>query len=177
MHHFDTGAVVCFERQILLSAYESSPDGRILAIGHSDLGLRQNAIELIDVGSGQSLGILPVKTNQPNLLRFSEDGLRIAVGLSGELQVWDVATQTRVATIGDFVAHVVSLALSPTGDVVAAWSRGKEISLWNVESREELAVIELDPQIRDMTFSPDGRSLTVVDRSGRLTVWDVQDLR
>jgi eukaryotic-like serine/threonine-protein kinase len=68
------------------------------------------------------------------------------------------------------------VAFSPDGKLLAAGCGTMDVRLWNVENREEVAVLrgQMD-EVRDVTFSPDGRFLAVAADGGdkRVHIWDV----
>ena len=68
------------------------------------------------------------------------------------------------------------LAFNPQGTLLAAGCGTFDVRLWDVASREEVAVLGGHrDEIRDVTFSPDGRFLAVATDGGdkRVHIWDV----
>jgi len=94
---------------------------------------------------------------------FSPGGKLLAAA-SGEgfVRIWDAATLQPIAPdLRGFLQGVGSIAFSPDGQRLVAGSDGKEaIKLWDVDSHEELLILEGQGSMFDVTaFSPDGAVL------------------
>lgn len=70
--------------------------------------------------------------------------------------------------------NIVSVALTPAGDVLAAAFDDHTIHLWNVNTREELfSLFGHDGLITGLRFTPDGKLLFSVSQDGTIRVWGV----
>ncbi|HWO60257.1 MAG TPA: WD40 repeat domain-containing protein, partial [Umezawaea sp.] len=149
-----------------------SPDGRVLAV---DLG---HVVRLWDVATSTRIGELDVDDGSYSRPAFSDDNRTLAVaGSSGEVEVWDLPTRSRVArlTSGRTGGDVTVSAFSPSGHLLATGDEGGDVVVWDVAARTPVAVVARHAGgVYSVAFSPDGRILASGGESGRLSLWDVE---
>ena len=146
-----------------------SHDGATLATASS------SGLKLWAVATGALLG--EMKTSVEGLA-WSADGAMIASarGFRGEgAEIWDVATRTRIATLGrkSFGADW-AVALNPDGRILAVGGFGPTVRLFDVRTGRLLH--ELDQAGAGgfrLEFSPDGRVLAVSGFEPVVSLWDV----
>ncbi|GAA0950874.1 protein kinase domain-containing protein [Nonomuraea longicatena] len=128
-----------------------SRDGRTLALA----GDRE--VSLWDPVAGRRLGRLPVRAK---LAAFSWNGTRLAVaaGRPDRVEVWDLATRTKVSTLD--TGPATGLALSPDGRTVAVAEDGTVALHTGGQVRRV-------PEVAGsgLAFRPDGRVLAVYGES------------
>ena len=144
-----------------------SPDGTVLASGGAD------AILLWDLAAQTSTATISVSAAS---VAFSPDGATLSSGSGDGVRLWDAATQTEVATYRHSDAGwgpgVNAVAFSPDGILVASGGDDTTVRLWNVETGENVAVLEGhgDP-VESVVFSTDGTLLaSVADLA--VNLWD-----
>ena len=152
------------------TALSFSPDGTLLAVADAT---DSPEVSLWDVTSRERVAALQPRGWDFRSLSFSPDGTLLAVGAGGggEVSVWNVATRQQVASFGD---RVYSLSFSSDGTLLATSEahNGKHtVSLWDVASRERVAILQPGHYIRSVSFSPDGTLLATTGASNQL--WDV----
>jgi WD40 repeat protein len=119
---------------------------------------------------------LDVQRSHPLSLAFSADGKRIAIGLTGEVQVWTTEPAEMLASIRLPGVPFTRTALSSDGSVLAASGhQSGTVWRWKIPARAGLGPFELPPlqagsQVRSLAFSPTGR-LAVVGHEGQAGVW------
>lgn len=94
----------------------------------------------------------------------SLDGRFVAMGLStGGIMIFDRAANHEARTLASHRAAVNSLLFSQDGRTLLSGSNDGTACLWNVESGQELFVLEdrHNNAITQLTFSPDGSTLSV----------------
>ncbi|NWF68064.1 MAG: WD40 repeat domain-containing protein [Chloroflexi bacterium] len=103
---------------------------------------------------------------------LSSDGARLLTGtLSGEVQLWDIASGELVRAFGEpseFLA-ISSVALSRDGQYVLSGSNDGRLWLWDMAADNPLwEVSGLPGALKHLDFAPDGRSALVAADRGLL---------
>ena len=143
------------------------PDGTLLASGQ--LG---STVRLWDGSTGRSLATLEGKELGGNSQSISPDGTVLVTKSStnGNLQLWDVAAERRIATLEHVGAS--SLTFSPDGTLLVS-GRNREVMLWDVETGTNLGTLE-GTGVTSMSFSPDGKTFASGGDNGVTLLWDLQ---
>lgn len=160
------------------------PNNVALALSHDGLRLAtlagkwwwekmpmEGTVKLWEVASAQEVRALG--SRRVAAAAFSPDGRFLAVGGSGDLDLWEVHTGKK-RTHG---THPTAIAFSPDGRFLAAGT-GKTILLWDVATDR----VQLLPgggyghTHIEIAFSPDSRWLAVGISQDAVRVWDVQKL-
>jgi WD40 repeat protein len=117
-----------------------SPNGRQALSCGSD-----GNILLWDVETGELLRRLNGHTGPVHAVTFSTDGLRaVSASADNTLRVWDLPTGREIHCFVGHTEAVTSVALAPTGDLVAlSGSRDASVRLWRLPT---VVVGRLDPE-------------------------------
>jgi WD40 repeat protein len=149
-------------------SFAYSPTNDLLAVSASAVsGLHE--VRILDATTGTPVFMIPGAYRKP---AFSWDGKTVATGgvfdgAQTYITLWDTELGRETARLtGD--AH--ALAFSPDGSILASSFRG--ITLWNVATRQEIAVLVDNNDASWLAFSPDGRILASGDETVKL--WDIE---
>ena len=106
---------------------------------------------------------------------FSPDGTTLAAGTAdGMIQLWDIATKTKTATLESSDYVVSEVAFSPDGTTLAAGMGDGTVTLWKVATETKTATLVAgDGAAYSVAFSPDGTTLATGMGDGTVTLWKV----
>ena len=152
-----------------------SPDGKTVAVA----ALRGGMVRLFSGDDGLPVGGgggRPIVT-QPELtaLALGPNSLLATAG-GGIVRLWNVDRESRTALPELPIAQNFTrkLKFSPQGNLLAIAGLGP-IELWDPVAHALVGVLKTTEQINDLAFSPDGKTLAVVDRAGMTSLWAVTD--
>lgn len=112
-----------------------------------------------------------------NIMRFSPDGTRLAVGTDIGVWLYDVPDAKETALFTEHPGQVNAIAFSTDGKILA--SGGDEnpvIQLWDLDTDTQLSTLTLPEEIQSistLTFAKDNTMLISLDKFGNITYWDV----
>ena len=112
-----------------------------------------------------------------NLMQFSPDGFRLAVGTDVGVWIYDVPGGKETALFTEHTGQVNTLAFSKDGKMLASGGFANPvIQLWDLETGSKLSTLKLAERyeaITALTFSEDNTRLISLDKLGKITHWDV----
>ena len=115
-----------------------------------------------------------------NLMRFSPDGTRLAVGTDVGVWVYDMLTGEAMALFTGHKGQISTLAFSSDGKILASGGfNNPVIQLWDAETGNKLSTLtpiekpHLIAVLTFVTFAQGDTTLISLDRFGRITHWDV----
>jgi eukaryotic-like serine/threonine-protein kinase len=158
-------------RPVVMMSLAVSPDGRLLATGHS-----QGKVKIWALGTGRERATMnPEISKDVCALRFSPDGQLVASATNdGTVKLWDVESGGARATLSGHLGPPLSIAFSPDGTCLATASTDRTVKMWSTATGSELATLQRHTsQVQAVAFSPDGRTLASGSEDGALKLWDV----
>ncbi|MXV78145.1 WD40 repeat domain-containing protein [Candidatus Poribacteria bacterium] len=162
--------------KVVGSAIAISPDGNVIAIGHS------NEIGLWDVKTAKQIARVrhkKISFVSVSLLAFSPDGELLAIEDDNDIHLWDTKTQQFRASLIGHESMVSVLKFSPDSKILASTSswyadQGTSVWLWDTTTGQHITTLLGHKEgVRLFEFSPDNNRL--VSTSGDLTIrlWDI----
>ncbi len=181
-----------------------SMDGSLVALGHVD-----GEISLVEFASGEELNSFSTGDTPVLALAFSPDGRTLVSSQCVEefvdrgnnpqcsrhdILFWDYGKGEVINTIevdqetvdvvqeADIFGHsdyIRALAINPSGQNLVTGSDDKTIMLWNIQSKQPVAVplAGHDAAVTSLAFSPDSATLASAGKDRKLLLWDTSTLQ
>ena len=137
-------------------------------------GFVSGQVQLLDLEGGRVIATLPAHTHPVLSLAFSPDGAVLASAAPDGIRLWDVAAQTRSATLP---VGAGSVAFSADGATLVSGSEDG-VRLWKVETQTE--VISFSQSWgrwgfggNAVAFAPDGILLAAGGDNTTVRLWEV----
>jgi type 1 glutamine amidotransferase len=157
----------------VVAAY--SPDGRTLATRGADGVVKIWDARTGEQGTGELVRELEPRRGRIVALSFAPDGRFLtAVADHRTIERWEVATGKVAGTTSlQEVARVLAFGAGKALTLAAQTS--KRLALWNLETGEPTTTFApLDPQVRYLALTPDGKTLAAATAKGAIHLWDVE---
>jgi WD40 repeat protein len=147
------------------------PGGRLLAAGSVE-----GPVRLWDAPTRSEAGLLTGHTRTCSVVAFRPDGVQLAsAGSDGTVRLWDVATRQPTAVLT--APPLYCLAYSADGRLLAAGSTNRSVTVWRVETPEQVGQVPLGGAVCGVAFSPDGTRLACACADNTIRLLDVATLR
>ena len=108
---------------------------------------------------------------------ITPNGQLLALGGSdSQIHIFDVASQTEIASMRGHLGSVWYVDISPDGNWLLSGGRDGTVRLWSLESFEPVALLgEHGGYVRGVTFSPDGKLAVSASADEMVKVWDIEN--
>jgi WD40 repeat protein/DNA-binding SARP family transcriptional activator len=147
-----------------------SPDDRLVATASN------GELLVYALPSGRLFGSDLVQGTMDDI-DFSSDGrLLAAVGLAGQIDVWNVQRQAPERTINQGGA-VYAVRFSPDGKLIAAGDSSGNVEFWDPVSGRRLpgTLAGGGGSVYSVSFDPSGHRLMTTSGDGDIRLWDLTD--
>ncbi len=151
-----------------------SPDGKRLAMQRQ---ATRPTVILMDVATRDVAATysssVEERAPESSGLAYTATGNQIALGVENSVVIWRPDDGTNQLLDGH-IGKVLCVCFHPSGSLLASGSRDRTIRLWNVASRDTLAVLEGHrDDVWDLVFSADGKTLFSCSHDGTVKAWQV----
>lgn len=150
----------------------------ITAISWSSVGntlaVTSGAGEVLLLHNDSDLLLQDASGSSIDSIAFSADGQWLAAGgQAGQIHLWLIATEKALApkTLMGDSAWIDRLQWHPHRNFLA-FNRGKKVQIWDADRAEMLTSLELDAQVQDIGWSPDGQHLAVAANT-LIHIWQI----
>ncbi|MBY0588342.1 protein kinase [bacterium] len=118
--------------------------------------------------------VIPVKNNLVIDIEFSPDGKELVGGLKyGTVAVWDTASNKLVREASVHLGDASAVRHSPlTGKL---WSCGDDGAIREWTGSDSRILTRITPGIKNMAFSPDGKTIASCNQWGQVSIVDVNN--
>ncbi len=171
-----------FRHESPIEAIAFSPDGKIVATGHSPIarlwdvatgktlaGGGSRDVRLWDVTTGEVVRLYQGPKYPITALALSPDGRVLTAtaptGIPGngthywDIHLWGAATGKELRRWSDGITRISSLAFSPDSKTLACGGENRHLRFWDVSSGKELSPFSALIVGESVAFSPDGKLL------------------
>jgi WD40 repeat protein/serine/threonine protein kinase len=156
------------------STVKFSPDGKLLAVGHS------KTTRVWRVDQREWAGIFE-HTDPVRAIDLNYDGTRLATASGSKLSLWETGTGRRVShplsgiDMNSKSANYVGspVAFNPAGTLLAVITSPKTVRLLDPSTGDPVGQpLTHDGGVQAVTFSPDGKRLATTSGSPGILLWD-----
>ena len=161
----------------ITSAIVFSPDGLLVAAGGRD-----QKVIVWDLDSGERSRELQIDLpDGVQSVAFSPDGASLAAGSADTniIKVWRTDTWESQGELEGHIQGIPSIVFSPDGHTIASASADRSVTLWHLQTQQELLTLLFEGPVRKVEFTPDERYLIVssLDLAGpMIRVWEIPTL-
>lgn len=164
--------------QSWLSSFEEDESPIVVDCGGSDLiavGCLDGTVRFFEWSRRENRKPCVVRDDPIRCLRFSPDGMRLAVGCdNGDVVVRDLSTDQDIAVLTGHTRNVLQVAFSPDGTRLATTSFDKTIRTWDLErGRQESLLTAHDSGACSVVYTADGKWLVSISEDGTIRFWSV----
>lgn len=162
------------KRETNVSVLVFSPDGKELIAGYES-----GDVQFYVAAGGAPLGRSIQLKTVPLALCHCEQGRLLAIGTdSGDIHLWELATNRERRAVKGHSGRVTSLASMPDGVTLVSAGRDRDVKLWDTVSGEPIT--RLTGHVRQVfavAISPDGKTIASGGLEGDVRLWRSQPPR
>ena len=148
-----------------------SPDGSFVATHSGD-----GTARVWDSNSGKEL--LKIMIPEPGGIAFDPTGKYLAVSnnslFDGSIEIWDLTSAQKTLTLAGHDQGTGEVAFYSNGTQLVSVGQDQKIKIWDVNSGNELLILEDTAPFYTLAISPDGSQIATGGRDGLAKVWDIE---
>lgn len=159
------------ESELELYGLAIAPDGRSLAVGGFERGVR---IWQDLAGSSPTSSLLE-DSSPVSALVYTPDGNMLAAGTSkGLIRLWDPASGLLLRTLKGHMDWVSGLVFTPDGESLISTSTDGTVRLWSVADGSQVHLLELGQPGASLALDPHGTLLALGAEDGKIYFWSLE---
>ncbi len=93
------------------------------------------------------------------------------------MRLWDAASGELLSTLGKHGGWVTCVLFTPDGHGLISGAKDKQVKIWDVKTRRELASFAPGLEVEGMAISPDGKTLGTSGWGLSVKLWDLASRR
>ena len=147
-----------------VDAVAVTPDGK-----YAISGSRDNTLRVWDLKSGMALRTMRGHTDSVRAVAVTPDGRSAISGsLDRTLKVWDIESEEELRTFEGHTSQIDAVAVTPDGKHAISASYDSTLKVQDIENGQILASFSGEDALIACAISPDGVTIVVGERSGRV---------
>jgi WD40 repeat protein len=149
-----------------------SPDGSVLAAGGDMSNIEVWRREQLLADATAPI-VLPGHTGRVNALEVSRDGRRLVSGSNDHsVRVWDLQSPASAPIQLDHPYFIYAATFDPKAEHVLSGCGDTNAYLWTLaDPQQPIVLAGAAGEVRDVAYSPDGRTLAAAASDGSVRVW------
>jgi WD40 repeat protein len=155
----------------LVHCVRYSPSGELLAIATS------NNIQIYNPGTRERVASVKGHRKLNFSLAWTPNGTHLLSGGDKNdptIRKWDSSTWQQVGhRWKGHTSHINTIAIHPTGTLVASASGDKHVRLWRLSDRQNIGIFEHSSPRYTVTFSVDGRHILSGGPDKKISEWEI----
>ncbi|MGI8905110.1 MAG: WD40 repeat domain-containing serine/threonine-protein kinase [Candidatus Sumerlaeaceae bacterium] len=157
-----------------------SPDSRIIATVRSSYPQpRTPTVDLWSAQDGRHIKTVSTKSDLPNVVGFSPDGSRLAIGhVDGRLDCVAIADGQKQWQAPAIDGRINALHFSRDGRRIAVAGAGGGAAIFAAETGKLQTILSRhSSEFTDIAFSPDGKRIATAAHDATIGIWDPESGR
>jgi len=114
----------------------------------------------------------PYRDARSRALAFTPDSKTLAVGDTGIVRLWNIATGSETGQLKGHTGVIHMLSYAPDGSALASAGQDGTVRIWDLKSATPRFVLPHDRPVLSVAYSPDGKLLASGSSDGSLHLWN-----
>jgi WD40 repeat protein/serine/threonine protein kinase len=132
---------------------------------------QRDSLQLVDPRTGRVVNQVQVPSH--NFAAFSPDGKTLVIDTLNQLAIYTVPDLVRKHLVPAHASTINDLDFSVDGQLIASVSNDRTLKLWTPEGKRVTVLRNHRRPVRQVAFTPDGRSLISGDEGGGIRIAQV----